>query len=124
MRSLLIACVVVCVALMAGVADAAQISDGTLAQMGLSSMQPMSDAPQGAEVRGMGFAWVGGSSSAAVFGANSSNAYGASSMAPWASAAGGSNSAASRNVTVTYGWMSSSITVTVGAGGGAWAMAK
>jgi hypothetical protein len=55
MRLLLVVCVVACVALAAGTVNAAgQISDNTLAQMGLAGLQTMSDV-QGAEIRGMGF---------------------------------------------------------------------
>ena len=58
MRSLLIVCLVACVALVAGTANAAgQISDNALAQMGLAGLQTMSDV-QGTEIRGMGFAAV------------------------------------------------------------------
>jgi hypothetical protein len=61
MRSLLMVCAVVCLALVAGVANAApgQVPDATLAAFGLSGMQQMSDV-QGTQVRGMGFAAVGG----------------------------------------------------------------
>jgi hypothetical protein len=57
MRYLMILCIVVCAALTVSIADAAtpgQISDNTLAEMGLAGMQSMSDV-QGTEVRGMGF---------------------------------------------------------------------
>ena len=61
MRSLLMVCAVVCLALVASVASAApgQVPDATLASFGLSGMQQMSDV-QGTQVRGMGFAVVGG----------------------------------------------------------------
>jgi hypothetical protein len=56
MRSLIVLCVVACVALTAGMANAAgQISDNALSQMGLSGLQTISDV-QGTEIRGMGFA--------------------------------------------------------------------
>jgi hypothetical protein len=60
MRSLLAVCVVL--ALTAGVANAAnpgQVPDATLAQLGLSGLQTMSDV-QGTDIRGMGFASVSG----------------------------------------------------------------
>jgi hypothetical protein len=61
MRSLLMVCAVVCLALVASVASAApgQVSDSTLAAFGLGGMQQMTDV-QGTQVRGMGFAVVGG----------------------------------------------------------------
>jgi hypothetical protein len=68
MRSLLVVCVVACLALTAGMANAAspgQISDNALAQMGLGGLQPMSDA-QGAQIRGMGFVITSGSAKAAL----------------------------------------------------------
>ena len=75
MRSLLIVCLVACVALVAGTANAAgQISDNTLAQMGLAGLQTMSDV-QGTEVRGMGFAAVSGTNTARLFGSTASNSY-------------------------------------------------
>ena len=62
MRSLLIVCVVVCLALLPAVANAAgQVSDATLAQLGLSSMHQMTDT-QGVAIRGSGFAKVSGES--------------------------------------------------------------
>ena len=67
MRSLFLVCAVVSVlALTAGMANAAnpgQVPNSTLAQLGLSGLQTMSDA-QGADVRGMGFNTVSGYSSA------------------------------------------------------------
>ena len=62
MRGLMIACVVG-LACMAAVntATAADVSDQTLATMGLSDMAPMSDA-QGMEVRGKGLAAAWGTS--------------------------------------------------------------
>jgi hypothetical protein len=69
MRSLLIVCVVACLALTAGMANAAnpgQISDNALAQMGLAGMQTMSDA-QGAEIRGKGFFGFGVSTNGFAF---------------------------------------------------------
>ena len=63
MRSLLIVCIVACVALTAGMATAAgQISDNALAQMGLAGLQTMSDV-QGTEIRGMGFGTITGATS-------------------------------------------------------------
>ena len=56
MRSLLCVCLVACVVLTAGFAGAAnpgQVPDNTLAMLGLSGMQTMTDV-QGTEVRGMG----------------------------------------------------------------------
>jgi hypothetical protein len=70
MRSLLVVCIVACLALTAGMANAAspgQISDNALAQMGLGGLQPMSDA-QGAQVRGMGFVMTNGSATAILWG--------------------------------------------------------
>jgi hypothetical protein len=66
MRSLLVVCLVACLALVAGTANAGgQISDNTLAQMGIAGLQTMSDV-QGTEVRGMGFSF-GPSTSATSF---------------------------------------------------------
>jgi hypothetical protein len=62
MRSLLMVCAVVCLSLVAGVASASspgQVPDATLAAFGLNGMQQMTDV-QGTNVRGMGFAAVGG----------------------------------------------------------------
>ena len=92
MRSLLIVCVVACVTLVAGMANAAtpsQISDNALAQMGLAGLQTMSDA-QGIEIRGMGFAAVAGINTARLNGSTSSNSYLAVSPGPNALAIGAS----------------------------------
>ena len=62
MRSLLVGLVVVSLLALAGVASAAspgQVPDATLASFGLGGMQQMTDV-QGTNVRGMGFAAVGG----------------------------------------------------------------
>ena len=56
MRSLLCVCLVACVVLTAGFAGTAnpgQVPDNTLAMMGFSGMQTMTDV-QGTEIRGMG----------------------------------------------------------------------
>lgn len=50
------------------------VSDGLLADMGLASMQTMTDA-QGDQIRGKGFAAAWGYSSAHVYGAHSTNGY-------------------------------------------------
>ncbi len=74
MRSLLMVCAVMCLALVAGVANAAtpgQVPDATLASFGLSGMQQMTDV-QGTQVRGMGFAAVSGFSFAAAPGGQAS----------------------------------------------------
>ena len=90
MRSLLIVCVVACVALVAGTANAAgQISDNTLAQMGLAGLQTMSDA-QGSEIRGMGFAAVVGTNTARLNGSTVATAIIAVSARPNALAVGAS----------------------------------
>ena len=81
MRSLLMVCAVVCLALVASVASAApgQVSDSTLAAFGLGGMQQMTDV-QGTQVRGMGFASVSGYSVAnAPGGQQSVNQYTATS---------------------------------------------
>jgi hypothetical protein len=72
MRSLVIACAVM---LLAGTA-CASVPDATLASFGLGGMQQMSDA-QGLNVRGMGFASVGGVSVATAPGAFAANDYSA-----------------------------------------------
>jgi hypothetical protein len=75
MRSLLVVCLVACVALVAGTANAAgQISDNTLAQMGIAGLQTMSDI-QGTEIRGMGFAAVAGTNKAVLGGTVAKNSY-------------------------------------------------
>ena len=90
MRSLLVVCLVACVALVAGTANAGgQISDNTLAQMGLSGLQTMSDL-QGTEVRGMGFAAVGGISVASSGHSVAADGYVAVSTGSNALAAGAS----------------------------------
>ncbi len=62
MRSLLVVGVALCLAMLPAVANAAgQVPDATLSQCGLSAMHQMTDA-QGLNVRGSGFAWVGGNS--------------------------------------------------------------
>ena len=62
MRSLLILCMAVCLALLPAVANAAgQVSDAILGQLGLSAMHQMTDT-QGMDVRGSGFATVSGQS--------------------------------------------------------------
>jgi hypothetical protein len=87
MRSLLVVCLVACVALVAGTANAGgQISDNTLAQMGLAGLQTMSDV-QGTEVRGMGFYAVIGGTSARGLGACASSSYVASGSKPVAGGA-------------------------------------
>ena len=119
MRSLLMVCAVVCLALVAGVATAAtpgQVSDATLASFGLSGMQQMSDA-QGTHVRGMGFAAVSGFSAARAPGGQvSANNYVAVSATSNALAAGASVSFAASSV--------GPFTVAGIAGGGAVAYAK
>ena len=62
MRSVLIVSLVVCLSMVAGMANAAspgQVPDATLAAFGLGGMQQMTDA-QGTDIRGMGFAAVSG----------------------------------------------------------------
>jgi hypothetical protein len=62
MRSVLIVSLVVCLSMVAGLANAAapgQVSDATLASFGLGGMQQMTDA-QGTEIRGMGFVAASG----------------------------------------------------------------
>ena len=105
MRSLLMVCAVVCLALVASVASAApgQVSDSTLAAFGLGGMQQMSDV-QGTQVRGMGFAAVSGTSVAkAPGGATSTNGYFAVSTTSSALAAGASISAAVSGVGFSSG---------------------
>ncbi len=126
MRSLLMVCAVVCLALVAGVASAAtpgQVPDATLAAFGLSGMQQMSDV-QGTQVRGMGFAAVGGFSSAVAPGAASANGYVAvSGPTRNALAAGASLSVAASGVGVFTPIGNSGIVVGAVAGGGAIAYA-
>jgi hypothetical protein len=61
MRSVLIVSLVVCLSMVAGLANAApgQVPDATLASFGLAGMQQMTDA-QGTDIRGMGFVAAGG----------------------------------------------------------------
>ena len=77
MRSLLCVCLVACVVLTAGFAGAAtpgQVSDNTLAMMGLSGMQSMSDV-QGMEVRGTSFVATAGFSYAVSPGSAAASGY-------------------------------------------------
>ena len=72
------------IALTAGMADAAgQISDNTLAQMGLAGLQTMSDV-QATEIRGMGFGAITGAISYAA----ASNGSGSAQAAGGALASG------------------------------------
>ena len=93
MRSLLIVCAVVSVlALTAGMANAAgQVPNATLAQLGLSGLQTMSDV-QGTDIRGMGFATVGGYSSASTY-YGAAAGYGATAKSPagYTAATGGAD---------------------------------
>ena len=60
MRFLLMVCVVLGLALLPSMANAAgQVPDATLTQVGLVGMQPMTDV-QGINIRGNGFAMVSG----------------------------------------------------------------
>ena len=112
MRSLLIVCLVACVALVAGTANAAgQISDNTLAQMGLAGLQTMSDV-QGTEIRGMGFAAVGGISVASSGHSVAADGYVAVSDRPDALAAG-----ASVSTVTTTGLFGIPVSSVVAAGG-------
>jgi hypothetical protein len=127
MRSLLMVCTVVCLALVAGVANAStpgQVPDATLAAFGLSGMQQMSDV-QGTQVRGMGFAAVAGYSSAhAPGGQVSTNGYVGVSNTSGALAAGASLSVAASGVGVFTPGGNFGIVVGGVAGGGAIAYAK
>ena len=127
MRSLLMVCAVVCLALVAGVASAStpgQVPDATLAAYGLSGMQQMSDV-QGTHVRGMGFAAVGGYSAAhAPGGQVLTNGYVAVSNTSNALAAGASLSVAASGVGVFTPGGNFGIVVGGIAGGGAIAYAK
>jgi hypothetical protein len=128
MRSLLMVCAVVCLALVASVASAApgQVPDATLAAYGLSGMQQMSDV-QGTQVRGMGFAAVSGFSVAQAPGGQiSANNYVAVSNPHHGSAlaAGASVSVAASGVGVFTPWGNGGIVVGGVAGGGAVAYAK
>jgi hypothetical protein len=129
MRSLLMVCVVVCLALVASVACAAtpgHVSDATLASFGLSGMQQMSDA-QGTQVRGMGFAAVSGISVARAPGGQLAvNSYQAASSPFFGSAlaAGASVSAAASGAGVFTGFGSAGFVVGGVSGGGAVAYAR
>jgi hypothetical protein len=126
MRSLLMVCAVLCLALVASVASAAtpgQVPDATLAAFGLSGMQQMSDV-QGTQVRGMGFAAVGGFSVAAAPGSVTANHYTAVSATNNALAAGASVSVAASGVGVFTPWGNSGFVVGSIAAGGAVAYAK
>ena len=127
MRSLLMVCAVVCVALVAGVASAAtpgQVPDATLASFGLSGMQQMSDV-QGTQVRGMGFAAVSGFSVAQAPGGQiSANNYVGVSATNNALAAGASVSVAASGVGIFTPGGNFGLVVGGVAGGGAIAYAK
>jgi hypothetical protein len=129
MRSLLMVCAVLCLALVAGVASAAtpgQVPDATLAAFGLSGMQQMSDV-QGTQVRGMGFAAVGGFSVARAPGGQiAGNGYVAVSDPRHGSAlaAGASLSVAASGVGVFTPIGNVGVVVGGVAGGGAIAYAK
>jgi hypothetical protein len=128
MRSLLMVCAVVCLALVASVASAApgQVSDSTLAAFGLSGMQQMSDV-QGTQVRGMGFAAVSGFSVAQAPGGQiSANNYVAVSDPRRGSAlaAGASLSVAASGVGIFTPIGNVGVVVGGVAGGGAVAYAK
>jgi hypothetical protein len=95
MRSLLIVCVVACLALTVSMASAAspgQISDNTLAQMGLAGMHQMSDA-QGTAVRGKAFPFVMPVMKSASVWGSSFAAFGFSAAAPAGYTATGPNGA-------------------------------
>ena len=91
MRSLLFACAVLLVACTA--CAAGQVPDATLSSFGLSGMQQMTDA-QGTQIRGMGFAAVGGFSFASAPGSATGNGYVGVSATSNALTAGGSISVA------------------------------
>jgi len=74
MRGLMIVCVVALALVSANVATAADVSDQTLATMGLDDMATMSDA-QGLEVRGLGFVAVSGYAGAYSWGASAGADY-------------------------------------------------
>ena len=92
MRSLLVVCAVISVlALTAGMANAAnpgQVPNSSLAQLGLSGMQPMSDV-QGTDIRGMGFVVVSGYAGATTFSSASFSGYVAGATGSTAVASGG-----------------------------------
>jgi opacity protein-like surface antigen len=92
MRSLLVLCAVVSVlALTAGMANAAnpgQVPNSTLAQLGLSGMQPMSDV-QGTDIRGMGFVVVSGYALATTYKSTAVAGYVAGATGSTAFAVGG-----------------------------------
>jgi len=125
MRSLLIVCVVACLALTAGMANAAspgQISDNTLSQMGLAGLQTMSDA-QGTEIRGMGgLVVVSGTNAARLFGSTASNSYLAVSSPKQGSATANGNSTGTVNASLSIGpWVVGSIRVTAYGSAYGWA---
>jgi hypothetical protein len=101
MRNLVAAVVVLM--LLASVASAAQpvgqVSDQTLAKLGLSQMSRMTDV-QGMSVRGAGFASVSGQSWAWAPGSGTSQKYCATSITCNALAAGGSVSVAAAGIGV------------------------
>ncbi len=129
MRSLLILCMAVCLALLPAVANAAgQVSDAILGQLGLSAMHQMTDT-QGMDVRGSGFATVSGQSwASAPFGlAGTSQKYKAVSDPKKGSAlaAGGSISVAAAGAGIFLpSGNAAGIVIGAVAGGGAVAYAK
>ena len=101
-----------------------QVPDATLAAFGLGGMQQMTDV-QGTQVRGMGFAAVGGFSVAKAPGGQiSANDYVAVSATHNALAAGASLSVAASGVGVFTPLGNVGIVVGGVAGGGAVAYAK
>jgi hypothetical protein len=104
MRSLLMVCVMVGLAMLpcvAGAAEVGQVSDATLAQMGLGGMQQMTDV-QGLNIRGSGFAAAGGYSKATWFSASTANAYVGVSLTKWADAGGTTSSLAGSTTVKTF----------------------
>jgi predicted metal-binding membrane protein len=102
MRSLLVVCAVVSVLAFTGMASAAnpgQVPNATLAQLGLSGMQTMSDV-QGTDIRGMGFATVSGYSATSWSGADSG--YSATAIG-WNAATGGVDVSATGKIVVFSG---------------------
>ena len=118
MRFLSLVCVVLCLALVASIANAAspgQIPDSAMAQFGLSGLQPMTDA-QGLSVRGMGYVTVSSISYASVFGTASGTNNAASAQGNCAFAF--APSAATAHATLSFG----PICIKVGATAGGYAV--
>ncbi len=125
MRFLLCACLVACVVMTAGFAGAAtpgQVPDNTLAMIGLSGIQPMTDV-QGTEVRGMGGTAVvyGTEVATAPIGVVALNGYYAKGTGYYASAAGVAGSLAVSGIGGSSGSFIVAGSIAVG---GAYATAK